>query len=63
MNYLLIANSVGSIMSVVTVENTKPKLPPKNPAIIIEKTFNSILEKKGYKLIGTIGNGSYAKVK
>lgn len=27
------------------------------------KTFDQILEKSGYKLHATIGNGSYAKVK
>ena len=30
---------------------------------LVVKTFDSILEKKGYKLLNTIGNGSYAKVK
>ena len=29
----------------------------------VVKTFESILEKKGYKILNTIGNGSYAKVK
>jgi hypothetical protein len=30
---------------------------------MMDRTFHHILEKKGYKLTGTIGNGSYAKVK
>ena len=30
---------------------------------LVVRTFDSILEKKGYKLLNTIGNGSYAKVK
>jgi len=30
---------------------------------LVVRTFDSILEKRGYKLLNTIGNGSYAKVK
>lgn len=30
---------------------------------VVETTFNALLAKKGYKLTGTIGYGSYAKVK
>jgi hypothetical protein len=29
----------------------------------LDKTINSILENRGYKLTETIGHGSYAKVK
>jgi len=31
--------------------------------ISMDKLFTNILEKKGFKLTGTIGIGSYAKVK
>ena len=31
---------------------------PSNPKLI-----EQMLEKKGYKLLGTLGNGTYAKVK
>ena len=30
---------------------------------LTSKTYDSYLEKKGYKLLNTIGTGSYAKVK
>ena len=39
------------------------KFSPNYSKVLMEKTFSAILEKKGYKLTGTIGNGSYAKVK
>ena len=28
-----------------------------------QKNLEQILDKKGYKLLGTLGNGTYAKVK
>jgi hypothetical protein len=36
---------------------------PIEPKISFKKTYESILERRGYKLTCTIGKGSYAKVK
>lgn len=55
--------SASSTSSSVPWSDAYSKCPQNYTKMVMDKTFNSILEKKGYKLTATIGNGSYAKVK